>query len=104
GAALAPILANLHALEAAGAAIWLRSPLIPGLNDDEAALHALGAFVRDLRTRRIHLLPFHRLGADKHRRLGREDPMAGLRSPDAATIERATGLLQSYGLDVHLGG
>jgi pyruvate formate lyase activating enzyme len=104
GAPLAPILANLRELDATGAEIWLRTPFIPGFNDDEASVRALGDFVSGLRTRRLHLLPFHALGREKHGRLGMADPAPGLRPPDGASIEVAASLLVEYGLDVHQGG
>ncbi len=105
GAPLAPILENLRALDAAGASIWLRTPLVPGLNDAPADLDALGAFAAALpRTRRIHLLPYHRLASAKHRGLGREDPLDGLEPPPPPAVEAAAARLRSHGLDVRLGG
>jgi pyruvate formate lyase activating enzyme len=104
GVPLAPILDNLVALDATGAAIWLRVPLVPGVNDDDRALDALIAFVAPLRTRRLHLLPFHRLGSDKLGRIGREDPMAGMPPSDPATVERIAARLREHGLEVRVGG
>jgi pyruvate formate lyase activating enzyme len=98
------ILANLRALDAAGATIWLRVPLVPGVNDDEASLHAIGAFAGQLRTRRLHLLPFHTLASEKHRRLGHAGPPAETRPPASDAVARASALLAGYGLDVHIGG
>jgi pyruvate formate lyase activating enzyme len=98
------ILENLRALDAAGATIWLRVPLVPGVNDDEASLHAIGAFAGQLRTRRLHLLPFHTLASEKHRRLGHAGPTAETRPPASDAVARASALLAGYGLDVHIGG
>jgi pyruvate formate lyase activating enzyme len=99
-----PILDNLRALDAAGATIWLRMPLVPGINDDEASLRAIGTFAGLLWTRRLHLLPFHGLAAEKHRRLGGAQPVVGSAAPAADAIDRAAALLTGYGLDVHVGG
>ena len=50
GVPLAPILRNLRALDAAGAEVWLRLPLVPGHNDDDANLEAVaGLAVRGAR-------------------------------------------------------
>ena len=54
---------------------------------------AAGTFVAGLRTRRLHLLPYHQLGSEKHQRLGQADPMAGYRAPDPTSIDRASALL-----------
>ena len=75
GVPLDPILRNLRALDRAGATIWIRVPLIPAYNDDRANLTALGALVAGLsQTRRVHLLPYHRLGSEKHACAGAQRP------------------------------
>jgi pyruvate formate lyase activating enzyme len=105
GVPLAPILRNLRALDAKGAHIWLRVPYVPGYTDDEENLAALGAFAAGLRhTRRLHLLPYHRLGADKYGRLGRPDRLGDVQAPSPAAVEAAATYLRSFGLDVRVGG
>jgi pyruvate formate lyase activating enzyme len=105
GVPLEPIVRNLRALDEAGAAIWLRMPFIPGYNADEENLRAVGTLATSLRqTRRIHLLPYHRLGAEKFARLGRTSPMPEVTPPPPAEIEKAAALLRTYDLDVHVGG
>lgn len=104
GVPLEPIVRNLRVLDEMAAAVWLRVPLVPGYNDDRTNLEALGRLVSSLRhTRRVHLLPYHRLGADKAVRLGRP---AGFESgaPTAAALEDAVSLLRSFDLDVRVGG
>ena len=97
GVPLAPILRNLRALDAAGAEVWLRLPLVPGHNDDEANLEAVGRFVGGLhRTRRIHVLPYHRIASAKYERLGLANPMSEIASPTTGEIERAVAVLGSF--------
>ena len=105
GVGPAPILRNLRALDERGANVWIRLPLVPGYNDDTANLEAVGRLVAGLRrTRRVHVLPYHRLASAKYERLGRVNPMVEIPSPAAADIDRAVAVLASYGLDVHVGG
>jgi pyruvate formate lyase activating enzyme len=105
GVPVLPILKNLDALDAAGAGIWVRLPLIPGVNDDGENLNALAGVVSDLdHTRRIHILPYHATGRDKYARLGRVGPSADAASPSHDCISGAAKLLAGYGLDVHVGG
>jgi len=105
GVPLAPILRNLQVLDKAGARIWLRLPLVPGCNDDPVNLMAVAQLAAGLRhTRRLHLLPFHRLGAEKYDRLGHAYPMGDVAPPTAEAVEAAAALLRSGGLDVHVGG
>jgi len=99
------ILENLRALDDAGAAIWVRMPVIPGINDDVANLDALAGFVAALRkTRRIHLLPYHRNGSDKATRLGKRSDGGHFQPPSKAALESTADLLRTHGLDVHVGG
>ena len=105
GVPLAPILRNLRTLDEAGARIWLRVPVVPGYTDGPANIEALGTFVAQLRhTRRLHLLPFHRLGGDKYARLGRSDGLEGVQPPSAAAVDAQAAFLRGFGLDVHIGG
>jgi pyruvate formate lyase activating enzyme len=105
GVGLAPVLRNLRALDERGAAVWIRLPLVPGHNDDTANLEAVGGFVAGLRrTRRVHVLPYHRLASAKYERLGLVNPMVEIPSPAAADIDRAVAVLAGFGLDVHVGG
>jgi pyruvate formate lyase activating enzyme len=104
GVSLSLILENLRRLDAEGAEIWLRLPLVPGWTDDPATLHAIGSLVSGLRTRRVHLLPYHQLGASKLARLGGTERMAEVLPPDPAAVTAAAGLLRGYGLEIHIGG
>ncbi len=105
GVPLEPILRNLRALDRAGTRIWLRVPFVPGYTDDEANLTALGTFAAGLRhTRQLHLLPYHRLGADKYARLGRPDHLGAVEPPTTAVVEGAATYLRTFGLDVRVGG
>ena len=105
GVPLAPILRNLRTLDAAAAETWVRMPLVPGHNDDDANLEAVGRFVGGLRrTRRIHVLPYHRIASAKYERLGLANPMNEIASPTTGEIERAVAVLGSFDLDVRVGG
>jgi pyruvate formate lyase activating enzyme len=105
GVPLAPILENLRALDAAGAAIWLRTPLVPGVNDSAEDLDALGRLAASLgRTRRIHLLPYHPLASEKYRGMGRPYALEGVARPSPERVEEAARRLRLYDLEVHIGG
>jgi len=72
GVSDAPILENLRRMDEKGAALILRCPLIPGVNDDETHLRHIAELANTLKSvRRIDLEPYHPLGESKNRRLGR---------------------------------
>ena len=70
------IVENLRALGAVHRNIWVRMPLVPGVND---TLQAVEDVVRLAATapgvRQVHLLPYHATGVAKFARLGK--PCAG---------------------------
>ncbi|MBN1177808.1 MAG: glycyl-radical enzyme activating protein [Anaerolineae bacterium] len=75
GASNALILANLRALAERGHAITLRVPVIPGITDDEENLRQIGALAAELGIQQIDRLPYHAIGAEKYKRLGRRYEM-----------------------------
>ena len=65
------IVANLERLAAAGVAIRLRLPLVPGLNARPVHFAAVGALVKRLPAGiEADVLPYHRLGESKVDRMG----------------------------------
>lgn len=104
GAQLERIEENLRRLASAGAPFTLRTPVIPGFNDSEAALRGCFAFARDLGREEYVLLPYHSLGAGKYKKLGLNPPMAQtpVMKPEALSGFAALGA--EYGLRVQIGG
>ena len=67
----AAILRNLRMLDANGAKIVLRCPMIPGVNDFPANLKALGALADELKTvEAVNVEPYVAYGIDKAHKLG----------------------------------
>jgi len=65
------ILSNLRALNAAGASVVLRCPIIPGCNDRKEHLHAIAALAEELSgVQRVDVEPYHPLGKAKSESLG----------------------------------
>lgn len=114
GVPATPIHDNLRALCAVHPRVWLRIPLIPGRTDDPGELRAAAAFAASLGVERVSLLPYHALGSEKGRLVGREAPRAGsatppgesapMKDPAAAMAAWALDLFRSAGLDARLGG
>ncbi len=74
------ILDNLCFLDASGADIILRCPLIPGVNDTMDHFRGIARLTEALpRIRQVDLLPYHPMGNDKRAQLGL--PPDGFRVP-----------------------
>jgi len=93
------VLENLRRL-CREAPVLLRLPLVPGLNDDEEGLRALGAFVLECGPEEgMEIMPYHRLGEGKYERVRKTYTLEDL---DAATdddVRRAADLLRDGGAE-----
>ena len=65
------ILRNFEYLIEQGAAIWVRTPIIPGATDTDENIAGIASVVRD-RVQKWELCAFNNLCRDKYERLGRE--------------------------------
>jgi pyruvate formate lyase activating enzyme len=105
GVSNAVILENLEALDRARARLWLRIPVIPGINDTPVEIAAMAQFARALnQVSQIHLLPYHRTGIHKFERLGRPYRLEKVGVPPAERLEWARQQFAALGLDVRTGG
>ena len=60
----------------------IRVPVIPGFNDTEEEIRQIAAYTATLpNVKRMHLLPYHRLGQDKYTGLNREYLMGDVKPP-----------------------
>jgi len=99
------ILDNLKALSAIHSQIWIRVPVIPGVNDDEANLEATARFLAPLAgIRQVDLLPYHRTGEAKFARMGRGYALAGLAAPTPQRLEALAAVFRARGLATTIGG
>ncbi len=79
-----PILHNLQQLSNAfpSISITVRTPIVPGLTDDEGNIRGIATFLSALpNIKAYELLPYHAFGEPKYGQLGREYPARGLRPP-----------------------
>jgi pyruvate formate lyase activating enzyme len=99
------ILENLRALGRVHRQIWVRIPLVPGINDDAPALQAIARFAAAIpAVRQVNLLPFHRTGLPKLARLGQPNPLAGVQPPSPEAMAATLAIFQDLGLETKIGG
>ena len=86
--------------------MWIRYPLVPGINDTEEDLRMLGRFVAGLASvRSLQLLPYHQAAEEKARRAGRDCQLQGVSPPDQVTVERCREWVQEeISVPVSIGG
>lgn len=79
----------------------VRMPLIPGVNDDETNLTALGKFLQSHREgARLELLPHHRLGESKYERLGKSCGMEDIPTASKEEVEKAAAVLKNFRINL----
>lgn len=105
GVSNASILENLKALSRAHDNIWIRIPVIPGLNDSAGEMNALADFVVTVPgVRQVNLLPYHPTGLGKLQRLGRSSRLAETQTPSPEHMAGLMEIFQNNGLNVKIGG
>jgi pyruvate formate lyase activating enzyme len=107
GAGTARIHANARFLLAQAAAVELRMPVLPGINDDARNLAAVARFVtahRPPSARTLHLVPYHRLYLDKYAALGLKPALPDLPEPTPTALRQVAAALERHGVGVVVDG
>ena len=103
GASNRRILENLTRLSETGREIWIRIPVIPGVNDTQAEITSIADFLAPLPgIRWVELLPFHTLGAEKYPSLDREYTAQGIKPPSQEKLVSLQANLTQRGLSVRI--
>jgi pyruvate formate lyase activating enzyme len=85
--------------------IIIRVPVIPGFNHTKHEMQKIIDFSVSLKSvREIHLLPFHNLGSEKYRMLGKDYTYTDVRQIDTKELEDYKAYARSVGLTVKTGG
>ena len=98
GASNVEILGNLRRLAELGAAVRVRLPLIPGVNDDPQHLRRLAGFVSSLGFREVDVVPYRRVDPRRYEALGRQHSLGAVDEPSPDTIADAVRMLSECGV------
>lgn len=93
------VLENLRRLDDFGATVEVRIPLIPGINDDDLFIDAVGALLSGLeRTHAVKLLSFNSLARSKYAALGKDYLTPTVPRPSDEALHRVVERLRRLGL------
>ena len=96
-----PILRNLKLLSEHGHPLYVRIPLIPGVNDDDANLRQSAEMLASLpNVTGVELMGYHDIAAAKYEALGMPYQLNGTKPPTAEHMQQAGSILEEYGLKV----
>jgi pyruvate formate lyase activating enzyme len=105
GAANEGILENLRALGEVHGNIWVRIPLLPGINDSAEDLDAAGEIIRQIKgVQQVNLLAYHETAVHKFQRLGRPYRAKAISAPTSRQMDIAAERMRTFGLSVKTGG
>lgn len=97
------ILSNVQRLGQAGAALFLRTPLVKGMNADLDELRALADFAAGLKgVQNYKLLPYHNYGIGKYATVGLPTPKE-FAPPDETELNAILNVFLNRGLPAELG-
>jgi pyruvate formate lyase activating enzyme len=98
------ILSNIRWLAESGAKIVIRMPFVPGYNDSDSNVEALGEFLASLGSiLYVELLLYNSAGREKAKRLVKFVDIIRGEHADDESVLAATKILESYGLEVKAG-
>lgn len=82
----------------------VRLPVIGGYNSDDENIKKTAAFAKEIGVKEMHLLPYHRFGESKYKKMHMVYDCDDAYTPDDQEMQRLKGLAEGYGLTVRIGG
>lgn len=98
------ILENLKKLSQRGSNIFIRMPIIVGINDDDENINKAVDFLSNLNIIQVNLLPYHKMGMDKYRRLNMKYKLSGLETPTEESMNKIADKFKKAGMKIKVGG
>jgi pyruvate formate lyase activating enzyme len=79
-----------------GKPVWIRRVVVPDLTDGEDDLRRTGEFISTLsNVKKVEVLPYHDMGAEKWKSLGLDYSLEGTPIPDVSILSRSSNWLKS---------
>lgn len=99
------ILENAVKFAKSGVDLTIRVPVIPGFNNTPEEIADIASFAAKLpNVKKLHLLPYHRLGEGKYTALGREYKMSGIKPMESEYMKMLLETARKSGLYCQIGG
>lgn len=98
------ILENLKKLSDRNCNIFIRMPIIAGINDDDDHITEAICYLSNLNIIQVNLLPYHKMGMDKYKRLNMEYKLLGMEKPLEEKMGEIAEKFRKAGIKVKIGG
>lgn len=91
------ILKNIKELDKSGIAYWLRTPIIPNVNNRKEQVEAIVQMAAELKNcKKFEFLPFHPLADSKYKNLGIPHPFSKVKALTNEDLEQFQPILNKY--------
>lgn len=98
------ILNNLKELSKRGCSLFIRMPIILGVNDDDTHIDASIKFLKEINPLQVNLLPYHKMGMDKYKRLSMDYKLSGMERPSDERMAEIADKFIKNGFNTKIGG
>lgn len=104
GANLNSILNNFKAVVSKGYKVIPRVPIIPSYTMDKENITKIIEFLKELKVKEVHLLPFHQLGSGKYHTINKIYTMENVQVPTEEEINEIKRSFELAGFKIVIGG
>jgi pyruvate formate lyase activating enzyme len=95
------IINNIKLLDETGAKYCIRTPIIPGVNDNKDSMSEICDIVKQLKNiEYIELMPYHSMGENKYTSLGLERKFIGMKAPEKEQLDTLAHEFSKHGIKV----
>jgi pyruvate formate lyase activating enzyme len=92
---------NARRIAELGKRMWVRTPIVPGYTDSIENVRGIAELCEELgNVERLDLLPYHRLGEPKYRKLGLKYLLEGLQPPTNEAMENLRKVARLPGIEL----
>ena len=79
----------IETLNKSGKSVWIRQVVVPGVMDNIDYLKKLSGMIKKIKgVEKIEFLPYHKLGSEKYKKLGLNDPYKNLEEMDKEKCQK----------------
>lgn len=99
------ILENLKYLSDLNKEVHIRIPVIPTINNTQEDLEDFRDFIKTLHNiKMVNLLPYHKIGQEKYKRLGKAYKLADIKEPTREEMGLYADIIKGCGVNIKIGG
>jgi len=98
------ILENLKKLSNLKKRIFIRIPIISGINDDDDNIKRSAELLSKLKIEQVNLLPYHKIGMEKYKRINKEYKMTGYEKPSNEKLMEIQSIFNDFDIKTKIGG